>query len=505
MGLLDGQKAVTAQESAATQTGGSRSVSLDAKDEAVYTGQTKPGMDDEESTGVTDSYYDGMMHAYGNYGTALGVGNGYGQTDAPEAITPYPWSQNGNANTESEKQTEKDAAIEELDAQMEEEIAAASGLKLDAYERGYTFFDEYINLKGMRQSMEGQILSSLGIDASNFTEAELKEAFAQSTWVLDGAYDVNVDNLIADIETKYDGLKEDALGKIDNKFFVITQIGELDENPEFSFVDWYNADYDMNVQMQNMEDTSIALNGNMEDMDLTQLTIRAEYEFQNMFKGLEQGLINDSVNWFDDAINDWIAGDDSAISNIVLKVYGGEKYLEDIEDFNELRSKYVQYNWETGQYNEQLASEYEQAFKYICAEIEPYFKKAANYEETENGYRFEMTSELAGYVREYVEAKEQAKKEEGLIVGIGGTVGSTAAGAIIGTFIAGPVGTVIGAIAGGTISSAAFVGGYLIEKTQEEWDDIAESMAAFGITDKTLIIEYDTQKNDVVDISEKEK
>ena len=44
MGLLDGQKAVTAQESAATQTGGGRrSVSLDAKDEAVYTGQTKPG------------------------------------------------------------------------------------------------------------------------------------------------------------------------------------------------------------------------------------------------------------------------------------------------------------------------------------------------------------------------------------------------------------------------------------------------------------------------------
>jgi hypothetical protein len=51
MGLLDGQKAVTAQESAATQTGGgTRSVSLDAKDEAVYTGQTKPGMDDESQT-----------------------------------------------------------------------------------------------------------------------------------------------------------------------------------------------------------------------------------------------------------------------------------------------------------------------------------------------------------------------------------------------------------------------------------------------------------------------
>ena len=72
--------------------------------------ETKPGMDDDESTAVTDSYYDGMMHAYGNYGTALGGGNGYGQTDASEAITPYPWSQNGNANTESEKLTEKECS-----------------------------------------------------------------------------------------------------------------------------------------------------------------------------------------------------------------------------------------------------------------------------------------------------------------------------------------------------------------------------------------------------------
>ena len=391
---------------------------------------------------------------------------------------------------------------------MEEEIAAASGLKLDAYERGYTFFDEYINLKGMRQSMEGQILSSLGIDASNFTEAELKEAFAQSTWVLDGAYDVSVDNLIADIETKYDGLKEDALGKIDNKYFVITQIGELDENPKLFFVDWYNADYDMNVQMQNMDDTSIALNGNMEDMDLTQLTIRAEYEFQNMFKGLEQGLINDSVNWFDDAINNWITGDDSAISNIVLEVYGGEKYLEDIEDFNELRSKYVQNNWETGQYNEQLAYEYEQAFKYICAEIEPYFKKAANYEETENGYTFEMTPELAEYAIEYAKAKEQQKKQQGTEALVTGTVGGAALGAGIG-IILGPAGAGVGAATGAVIGAAysllsSLAISALVDMLgikEDEWDDIGVALLASKLTDENITIEYDRKAKDVVDIS----
>ncbi len=42
MGLLDGQKAVTASERAAIQSGGSRSGSLDANDEAVY-GADKAG------------------------------------------------------------------------------------------------------------------------------------------------------------------------------------------------------------------------------------------------------------------------------------------------------------------------------------------------------------------------------------------------------------------------------------------------------------------------------
>ena len=49
-------------------------------------------MDDDESTAVTDNYYDGMMHAYGNYKPDLGGGNGDGQTELPDTITPYPWS-----------------------------------------------------------------------------------------------------------------------------------------------------------------------------------------------------------------------------------------------------------------------------------------------------------------------------------------------------------------------------------------------------------------------------
>ena len=48
MGQLDGQKAVTAEEQAATSSRGRRSAGLDANDEAAYTGGTKPGMEDEE-------------------------------------------------------------------------------------------------------------------------------------------------------------------------------------------------------------------------------------------------------------------------------------------------------------------------------------------------------------------------------------------------------------------------------------------------------------------------
>ena len=60
MGLLDGQKAVTAEEQAATKTGGGKSVSLDANDEAAYTGGIKPGMDDEEEDQTPDEKEEGL-------------------------------------------------------------------------------------------------------------------------------------------------------------------------------------------------------------------------------------------------------------------------------------------------------------------------------------------------------------------------------------------------------------------------------------------------------------
>ena len=71
-----------------------------------------------------------------------------------------------------------------------------------------------------------------------------------------------------------------------------------------------------------LKDTNIALYGNMEDMNLNQLTIKVEHEFQNVFKEIEQGAIEDILEWFDSAINDWIEGDDSAIRQIVMEVYG---------------------------------------------------------------------------------------------------------------------------------------------------------------------------------------
>ena len=56
MGLLDGQKAQTAEEAAA-MAGGGRSAGFDANDEAMFTGGTAPGIDDgeEENQTVGDS------------------------------------------------------------------------------------------------------------------------------------------------------------------------------------------------------------------------------------------------------------------------------------------------------------------------------------------------------------------------------------------------------------------------------------------------------------------
>ena len=66
---------------------------------------------------------------------------------------------------------------------------------------------------------------------------------------------------------------------------------------------------------------------------------------------------------------------------------GDTKYLEDV-NLSELRKEYVNYYWESGQYDEQLSYEYEKAFLYMKQEMAPYFNNAANYEETEDGCKF---------------------------------------------------------------------------------------------------------------------
>ena len=191
MGLLDGDKAQTAM---VTAGGGGSSAGFDANDGANYIGETTPGANDEEN--------------------------------ADEGIKPYLWSQDESSDNTTdlytsladEKDAEKQAIIAELDDQMAEEIALANELRQDTYERAYKYFDENIDIVGMSEAMIGQISSSPGIDASGFSDEELKEAFAQSTWELDDAYDVSVDDIVEDIREKYDRLKEDALANIDEKF-----------------------------------------------------------------------------------------------------------------------------------------------------------------------------------------------------------------------------------------------------------------------------------------------
>ena len=102
MGLLDGQKAVTAQESAAAQTGGSRSVGLTANN-----GQAEK---------VSASYDTGMLHAYGNWSSEVG------DTPNPEESSggvPLPGINNANSTVGREP-------VENIDL-----VPVADGLYVD--------------------------------------------------------------------------------------------------------------------------------------------------------------------------------------------------------------------------------------------------------------------------------------------------------------------------------------------------------------------------------------
>ena len=366
--------------------------------------------------------------------------------------------------------------------------------------------------------MEGQILSSLGIDASNFTKAELREAFAQSTWVLDGAYDVSVDKLIADIETKYDGLKEDALGNIDNKYFVIERIGEIDEDLDINLLDWTNDSIDLLSEWQkemSTEEIDFIINSNYDDLTPTQFILRAEYDSQTIIneanskieaqipflKQLEEIAINDGLTYFDDAVEKWKEGDDFDIKNLILDMYNGTKNLEDIEDFNAVRNEYVQNIW-SGYEEEfliQLKDERDQALAKTHKAIDKQFKEIINFQETKDGYSFELPPELIDYAMNLAE-----KREVNYQVGRSAVTGAgIAAGFVVGMALASIpiIGPFLWGLIGLYIAGAADKGSDLLLEKADIWDDVALKLEYHIGTDKTLLI---TKDGTDVDIVEKE-
>ena len=271
MGLLDGEKAQTAEEATATETarGGGRSVSLDANDGAVYTKQ--PEMDDEEDQNENGDYNE-IPASEPDPTDVDDLVNNYQGTDEPEEL---PLTQSeldeineiiqadidindsmtdarehaenyfdedfiANANLEdlsewqigTRKQMEIDAILEELDKQMAEEIANLDNLKNDVYQEAYDFFDENPNLI---DAMKAQIITELKLynedgtpyDLSGYSDEEIKEMFAQSSWSLDPASQTNTEEFVESIKDKYEERRQEEIDAVNDTFEPYEKMAEL--------------------------------------------------------------------------------------------------------------------------------------------------------------------------------------------------------------------------------------------------------------------------------------
>ncbi|MBT3318321.1 MAG: hypothetical protein HN389_00970 [Clostridia bacterium] len=266
---------------------------------------------------------------------------------------------------------------------------------------------------------------------------------------------------------------DEALANLDNIENVIEgekhslavqeRIGELDENPDISFFDWEGSGLDVREQLDgyqggleqlttvydekwaeynslpdgdekidmgyelkmlefekdNMEtlisDTNIALDydNDMEDLNLTQLVLRAQDMFYNQVNAVANESISLSNEAFNNAVELWKDGDDSAMRAFVYFTYGNEKDLEDIEDFNAFREDYCTIEWPWSGLAEGRNLLLEQESEVIDI-IEPYFIKAVNYEKTDDGFTIILPTNLV-FAMNYAKQMESDYDRDGNI------------------------------------------------------------------------------------------
>ena len=126
---------------------------------------------------------------------------------------------------EARKQMEIDNALKELEKKLAEEISALDSLKEETYKRASDYYDKNPD---KIEAIKGQIMYALGLyDLNEYAEAELKQAFAESEWMLDQASQVNREDILKDIEEKYDGMKQEAINAINEEFNPYEKVAEL--------------------------------------------------------------------------------------------------------------------------------------------------------------------------------------------------------------------------------------------------------------------------------------
>ena len=114
-----------------------------------------------------------------------------------------------------------------------------------------------------------------------------------------------------------------------------------------------------------------------------------------------------------------------------------------------------------------------------CEEtIGTYLQKQMNYEETDTGFNLEISPELLEYTIEYAEAKEAGYANDSDAANMGGIAASallTATGFGVG------VGILIGIF--------TYAASYKLNKTANQWENLANELEHYMDTDKPLKIQ----------------
>ena|GEM_PF-5022605 len=356
----------------------------------------------------------------------------------------------------------------------------------------YNSHVDLIKIKTVLQKYENvsEYISSIDITEMDADEANevaelgntmLEEVKEETGFTYDEAL-ANLDNIEDVIEEEEYTLA--VQGRIDE---------ELGDTSQISLVDWTNIN---DPEMVDEEKEKI-MDADLEDLNLSELVSRVEYDFETLLKEMEKEVIGYGLEEFNFALQRWEDGEDWDIKQRIFDVYGEHVPLEDI-NLNDLRNDYLEHIWTSNQIDERFTN---RVNEHIIGRIEPYLLDKTNLKTTDEGYSFEIPPNFADYMVAYSEAKEEMLEQQGQDITTGGVVAGgvatavTAVAATTLTAATGGVALVIALIVGAIIGIGGAVWGNHVASDKEEWDAIADHIKDHEITDSNLVISVTYEDN----------